>query len=276
MLPAAPAASPGPRRAAAHPRPADRPQHGRSADAARRAVRTAAAPPGQARATQKTVTDLVKRQFTADGPNRLWVTGITEHPAREGKVYCCVVIDVLSRRVAGWAIDTAQRAGLATSALGMAIDSRRPSPGAIIHGDHGAQFTSWAFTTRAKNAGLLPSLGTVGDPLRQRSRRVILGTHAGRAPEPAAAANAGRARKRDLRVHRRLPQPPTTPQLSRLGITARVRNRAPQPGHNSSRPIPVNRGMINSGPRRCARRTAADSRTTTRIIIERSRATDAT
>ena len=113
---------------------------------------------------QKTVTDLVKRQFTADGPNRLWVTDITEHPTREGKVYCCVVIDVFSRRAVGWAIDTAQRADLATNALGMAIDSRRPSPGAIIHGDHGTQFTSWAFTTRARNAGLLPSLGTVGDP----------------------------------------------------------------------------------------------------------------
>jgi len=113
---------------------------------------------------QKTVTDLVKRKFSADGPNRLWVTDITEHPTREGKVYCCVVIDVFSRRVVGWAIDTAQRADLATNALGMAIDSRRPSPGAIIHGDHGTQFTSWAFTSRARNAGLLPSLGTVGDP----------------------------------------------------------------------------------------------------------------
>lgn len=113
---------------------------------------------------QKTVTDLVKRNFTADGPNRLWVTDITEHPTREGKVYRCVVIDVFSRRVVGWATGTAQRADLATNALGMAIDSRRPSPGAIIHGDHGTQFTSRAFTTRAKNAGLLPSPGTVGDP----------------------------------------------------------------------------------------------------------------
>jgi putative transposase len=113
---------------------------------------------------QKTVTDLVKRQFTADGPNRLWVTDITEHPTREGKVCCCVVTGVFSRRVVGWATDTAQRADLATNALGMAIDSRRPSPGAVIHGGHGIQFTSWAFTSRARNAGLLPSLGTVGDP----------------------------------------------------------------------------------------------------------------
>ena len=113
---------------------------------------------------QKTVTDLVKRQFTAEGPNRLWVTDITEHSTREGKLYCCVVIDVFSRRVVGWAIDSTQKADLATNALGMAIDSRRPSPGSVIHGDHGIQFTSWAFTSRAKNAGLLPSLGTVGDP----------------------------------------------------------------------------------------------------------------
>ena len=113
---------------------------------------------------QKTVTDLVRRNFTADGPNRLWVTDITEHPTREGKVYCCVVLDVFSRRVVGWSIDSTQRADLATNALGMAIDSRRPSPGSIIHGDHGIQFTSWAFTSRAKAAGLLPSLGSVGDP----------------------------------------------------------------------------------------------------------------
>ena len=92
------------------------------------------------------------------------MTDITEHPTREGKVYCCVVIDAYSRRVVGWAIDSAQRADLATSALGMAIDSRSPAAGGIIHGDHGTQFTSWTFTERARKAGLLPSLGSIGDP----------------------------------------------------------------------------------------------------------------
>lgn len=114
-----------------------------------------------------TVTDLVRRQFRRDGPNQLWVTDITEHPTREGKLYCCVVIDAYSRRVVGWSIDSRQRTDLATSALGMAIESRGENhrmPGTIIHGDHGTQFTSWAFTDRAKRAGLLPSLGTVGDP----------------------------------------------------------------------------------------------------------------
>ncbi len=75
-----------------------------------------------------------------------------------------VVIDVYSRRVVGWAIDSAQRADLAASALGMAIDSRSPAAGGIIHGDHGTQFTSGTFTERARKAGLLPSLGSIGDP----------------------------------------------------------------------------------------------------------------
>ncbi|GAA3948416.1 hypothetical protein GCM10023085_33340 [Actinomadura viridis] len=53
-----------------------------------------------------TVTDLVKRNFHREGPNQLWVTDITEHPTREGKLYCCVVLDAFSRRVVGWAIDS--------------------------------------------------------------------------------------------------------------------------------------------------------------------------
>jgi putative transposase len=107
--------------------------------------------------------DLVDRQFTRPGPNQLWVTDITEHPTREGKVYCCVVLDTYSRRVVGWSIDGTQTAALVTSALGMAIDSRRPPPGTVIHSDHGVQFGSWAFTERAKASGLLPSMGSIGD-----------------------------------------------------------------------------------------------------------------
>src|SRR4051794_18218303 len=55
-----------------------------------------------------TVTDLVKRNFHREGPNQLRVTDITEHPTREGKLYCCVVLDAHSRRVVGWAIDSRQ------------------------------------------------------------------------------------------------------------------------------------------------------------------------
>ena len=111
-------------------------------------------------------TDLVERDFTRAGPNQLWVTDITEHPTREGKVYCCVILDTYSRRVVGWSIDSSPTGALVTNALGMAIDSRlnqQIGSGTIIHSDHGVQFGSWAFTKRAKDSGLLASMGSIGD-----------------------------------------------------------------------------------------------------------------
>ena len=101
--------------------------------------------------------------FTREAPNRLWVTDITEHRTYEGKIYCAVVLDTFSRRVIGWSIDSSQTAALVTNALGMAVSNRQPPAGAIIHSDHGVQFTSWAFTNRAKRSGLVPSMGTIGD-----------------------------------------------------------------------------------------------------------------
>jgi putative transposase len=88
----------------------------------------------------------------------------TEHPTREGKVYCAVVLDAWSRRVVGWSIDSSPSAALATNALGMAIEQRQPPEEmTVIHSDQGTQFTSWAFTRRAVDSGLLPSMGSVGD-----------------------------------------------------------------------------------------------------------------
>jgi putative transposase len=110
-----------------------------------------------------TASDLVERSFARTEPNQLWVTDITEHQTREGKVYCSVVLDVFSRRVVGWSIDASPTASLVTNALGMAIDNRRPAPGVLIHSDHGTQFTSWAFTRRALDSGLVPSMGSIGD-----------------------------------------------------------------------------------------------------------------
>ncbi|MEV0734239.1 IS3 family transposase [Polymorphospora sp. NPDC050346] len=109
-----------------------------------------------------TASDLVNRDFARSAANQLWVTDITEHPTREGKVYCAVVLDTFSRRVVGWSIDTTQTATLVTNALGMAISNRQPA-GTVIHSDHGVQFTSWAFTRRVQEAGLAPSMGTIGD-----------------------------------------------------------------------------------------------------------------
>lgn len=79
-------------------------------------------------------------------------------------MYCAVVLDAFSRRVVGWSIDANPTATLVTNALGMAIEQRRPAEEAtVIHSDQGTQFTSWSFTQRAIDSGLLPSMGSVGD-----------------------------------------------------------------------------------------------------------------
>jgi putative transposase len=111
---------------------------------------------------EATAADLVKRQFARASCDQLWVTDVTEHPTREGKVYCAVVLDTCSRRVVGWSIDATPTAALVTNALGMAIQSRKPTAGTLIHSDQGVQFTSWVFSQRAKASGLVPSMGGVG------------------------------------------------------------------------------------------------------------------
>ena len=108
--------------------------------------------------------DLVNRQFTVDEPNRLWITDITEHPTEEGKLYCAAVMDAYSRLIIGWSIADHMRTELVTDALGMAIIRRKPeNDTTILHSDHGSQYTSWAFGQRLRAAGLLASMGTVGD-----------------------------------------------------------------------------------------------------------------
>lgn len=111
-----------------------------------------------------TADDLVDRMFVRERPNQLWLTDVTEHPTREGKVYCAVVLDAFSRRVVGWSISHNPTAALTCNALGMAIEQRAAARGeTVIHSDHGTQFTSWAFTERARQSGLVPSMGSIGD-----------------------------------------------------------------------------------------------------------------
>ena len=82
-----------------------------------------------------TCEDLVQRQFTASAPNELWLTDITEHPTAEGKLYCCIVLDLYSRKVVGWAIDRRCEAALVNDALSKASASRPTSPSTVIHSD---------------------------------------------------------------------------------------------------------------------------------------------
>jgi len=108
--------------------------------------------------------DLVNRAFDPDAPDRLWCMDVTEHPTDGGKVYLAVVLDAFSRRVIGWSIADHMRAELVADALQMATWRRQPPPDqTIAHADHGGQYTSWLFGTRLRQAGLLGSMGSVGD-----------------------------------------------------------------------------------------------------------------
>jgi putative transposase len=83
--------------------------------------------------------DLVARQFTADGPDRTWLTGITEHPTGEGKLYLCAIKDVYASRIVGYSMDARMAAGLAVSALRNAIALRCPAGTVVVHSDRGSQ-----------------------------------------------------------------------------------------------------------------------------------------
>ena len=106
--------------------------------------------------------DLVDRHFVADKPNALWVADITYVPTWAGFLYLAVVLDVWSRKVVGWAMASHLRTSLVTAALDMAITQRSPA-NVIHHSDQGCQYTSIEFGKRCRQAGVRPSMGSVGD-----------------------------------------------------------------------------------------------------------------
>jgi putative transposase len=106
--------------------------------------------------------DLVERNFAASAPNRLWLADITYIPTWAGFLYLAVVLDAFSRKIVGWAMETYLRTELVLKALDMALGQRRAS-GVIHHSDQGSQYTSLAFGKRCEEAGVKPSMGSVGD-----------------------------------------------------------------------------------------------------------------
>ncbi len=106
--------------------------------------------------------DLVDRNFSANRPNALWVADITYVPTAQGFIYLAVVLDVFSRRIVGWSIEPHLEDSLVLAALEMAIRQRQPAE-VIHHSDQGSQYTSIDFGIRCNQAGIKPSMGSVGD-----------------------------------------------------------------------------------------------------------------
>ena len=108
--------------------------------------------------------DLVERDFSANGPNRLWVADLTYVKTRMGWAYVAFIVDVFARAIVGWKVSSSLRSDLATDALEMAIYARSPVPGELTHhSDMGVQYLSFRYSARLDEAGIAPSVGSKGD-----------------------------------------------------------------------------------------------------------------
>jgi len=109
--------------------------------------------------------DHVRRDFSAEEPNRLWLTDITEHPTGEGKLYLCAIKDLYAGRIVGYSMAGRMQASLAVNALEQAVARRGGTDvvaGCIVHSDRGSQFRSALFQDALTAHGLIGSMGQVG------------------------------------------------------------------------------------------------------------------
>ena len=124
--------------------------------------RRAAPIPRPAHRAATTAPDLVRRDFSAEAPNRLWVADITDLPTGEGFLHLAAIVDVFSRRVVGWSMADHLRTSLVLAALDAALAARDPAPGLVHHSDRGTQYTSLALGARLAEAGIAASMGSPG------------------------------------------------------------------------------------------------------------------
>lgn len=161
--------------------------------------------------------DLVRRDFTANVPNRLWVTDLTMIVTGEGPLWLSAIRDAFSRRVVAWETSARADADLVLTTLEYALASREVAPGELIHhADHGCQYTSVKLTTRLVRAGVQVSMGSVGDSFDsalaentagtgQDAAQQVLGGQTvvgGHSPDPGAGQFLRIGRYAGVGVHR--------------------------------------------------------------------------
>jgi putative transposase len=167
--------------------------------------------------------DLVERNFTAEAPDRLWVADITYVPTWAGFLYLAVVLDAFSRRIVGWSMATTLAKQLVFDALNMALATRRRRD-VIHHSDQGSQYTSIEFGRRCRDAGVRPSMGSVGDaracpragragPEDNAMCESFLATRM-RAARSVSVQDTGRSAPCGVRIHRGLLQLLVTTHIS--------------------------------------------------------------
>ena len=121
--------------------------------------------------------DLVERDFTATRPNQLWVADLTYVATWAGFVYVAFVIDAFSRRIVSWRVSQSLRSDLALDALEQALYARPDTHGLVHHSDRGVQYLSIRYTDRLREAGIEPSVGSVGDSYDNALAETIIGLY---------------------------------------------------------------------------------------------------
>jgi putative transposase len=121
--------------------------------------------------------DRVNRQFQAPRPNALWVADFTYGATWSGFVYVAFVIDAFARRIVGWRVSRSAHAGFVLDALEQAVHARRPvrGGGLVHHSDRGVQYVSIKYTERLAEAGIEPSVGSVGDSYDNAPAESVIG-----------------------------------------------------------------------------------------------------
>ncbi len=121
--------------------------------------------------------DLVQRDFTADRPNQLWVADLTYVATWAGFVYVAFITDVFSRKIVGWRVSNSLRSDLALDALEQALHARSDISQLVHHSDRGVQYLSIRYTERLAEAGIEPSVGSVGDSYDNALAETIFGLY---------------------------------------------------------------------------------------------------
>ena len=109
--------------------------------------------------------DLLRRSFAATQIDKVWVADITYVATQEGFLYLAFILNVHSRRIVGWAMESHLRTELVVDALQMAVWRRKPAPGLVHHSDQGVQYTALSFSERLREVGITPSMGRTGSAL---------------------------------------------------------------------------------------------------------------
>ena len=120
--------------------------------------------------------DLVRRKFTAEAPNQLWVADITYIPTWEGWLFLAAVMDIYTKRIVGWSMRDDLKADIVIDALGMAATRRKPVPGLVHHSDRGGQYRSLAFGKTLRDSGIAASMGSRGDAYDNAAAESMMAT----------------------------------------------------------------------------------------------------